>query len=190
MTQIRSFILEKFKNFFFSEFMLGSTVGFLICIVIALFHYYQVIDDFQNLNLIIGDINSSISLSTTLDELIRENKLFSPKDLFGMYASYYNNLVIILVAMLGAFYIISFVYIKNKTENEMNMQVEKYLNNKENMSNIFNIAFGDKLNKFLPDTKTDIDFLKSKLSELETKVSELDENIDTEAIKNDINSKT
>lgn len=179
MKQIWDWILKKCN----SEFFLGSTVGFSICIVVALFHYHQVINDFQNLNLIIGDINSSISLNTTLNELIRENKLFSPKDLFGMYASYYNNLVIILVAMLGAFYIISFVYIRNKTEEEMNKQVIEYLSNSNNIDKI--ITEIEKSNPYI-SLKKELEELKAKIYEVENFDNINTINTDTDAIKDDL----
>lgn len=186
MKQIWNWILKKCN----SEFLLGSTVGFLICIVVALVHYYQVIDDFQNLNLIIGDINSSISLNTTLDELIRENRLFSPKDLFGMYASYYNNLVIILVAMLGAFYIISFVYIRNKTEEEMNKQVIEYLSNSNNINKINSEIEKTNLYQSLKKSLEDLDMRLRDIENLNNTINDTEETIDVSAIKNEIANKS
>ncbi|RDU63552.1 hypothetical protein [Helicobacter sp. MIT 14-3879] len=121
-------------------FSLGVLLGMLIIFISVAFFSWNIKGELLNLYILGNELKGSADTNKTLEVLISENKLISAKDFFGFYISYYNNFIVILSCIIGAFAITSFIYIRNKNEetnekikNETKEQIDNFLKDNTNI---------------------------------------------------------
>ena len=112
-------------------FSFGVVLGMIFIFVLTFIFFWCIKNELLNNFYILGnELNKTTDINQTLSVLISENKLISAKDFFGFYLSYYNNFIIILSCIIGVFSIVSFFYIKNKSEDineEIKIQTKEHL---------------------------------------------------------------
>lgn len=98
------------------HFLFSFVSAILFIFALTFIFFWCIKNELLNNFYILGnELNKTTDINQTLSVLISENKLISAKDFFGFYLSYYNNFIIILSCIIGAFGIVSFFYIKNKS---------------------------------------------------------------------------
>ncbi|MCI6695052.1 MAG: hypothetical protein MR469_05345 [Campylobacter sp.] len=95
----------------------------IICFFI---HWHFLSKEISDVYFVSNEMNATMDLNSTLETLIAQNKIISPKDYFGIYTSTYSNILMVTVALLGTFALLSFVYIKSKINDQMDKRIDKY----------------------------------------------------------------
>ncbi|TWO29708.1 hypothetical protein XK09_03525 [Campylobacter lanienae] len=157
-------------------------ISFLILLIYTLvcfyLHWNFLTKEFSDVYFVGNEINITMDLNTTLETLITQNKIISPKDYFGIYTSTYSNILMVTVALLGIFALLSFIYVRNKIEDQMNERIDEYFSSQD---------FKERLNKTLnAEIKQAMD---SYYDEIKRVISSLgdSEGIKSEEIKSENN---
>lgn len=136
---------------------------------------FYVVYDLYKAFLISDNAVVSTDLNVTLENLLTQNKIFSAKDFFGELINVYNNIFIVLVCIIGLSGIFGFIYIKNRTEEQMEEAFKKYMNDEAKIKKIANDVlekhFKDELNK-QSEERND---LKERVNALESSIVELED---------------
>jgi len=61
-----------------------------------------------------------------VDDLLAKNKIISIADVYGNTLDYYNSLITILVALLGAFAILSWISLRTRIKENVQEEIEKF----------------------------------------------------------------
>lgn len=119
-------------------------ISFLILltytIVCFFIHWHFLSKEISDVYFVSNEMNATMDLNSTLETLITQNKIISPKDYFGIYTSTYSNILMVTVALLGTFALLSFIYVRNKIEDQMNERIDEYFSSQD---------FKERLNKTL-----------------------------------------
>ncbi|TWO17816.1 hypothetical protein ZA02_00215 [Campylobacter lanienae] len=157
-------------------------ISFLILLIYTLvcfyLHWNFLNKEFSDIYFVSNEINITKDLNSTLETLITQNKIISPKDYFGIYTNTYSNILMVTVALLGAFALLSFIYVRNKIEDQMNERIDEYFSSQD---------FKERLNKTLnAEIKQAMD---SYYDEIKRVISSLgdSEGIKSEEIKSENN---
>lgn len=157
-------------------------ISFLILLIYTLvcfyLHWNFLNKEFSDIYFVSNEINITKDLNSTLEKLITQNKIISPKDYFGIYTNTYSNILMVTVALLGAFALLSFIYVRNKIEDQMNERIDEYFSSQD---------FKERLNKTLnAEIKQAMD---SYYDEIKRVISSLgdSEGIKSEEIKSENN---
>ncbi|WP_297985514.1 hypothetical protein [uncultured Campylobacter sp.] len=128
-------------------------------------HWHFLSKEISDVYFVSNEMNATMDLNSTLETLITQNKIISPKDYFGIYTSTYSNILMITVALLGIFALLSFVYIRSKINDQMNDRIDEYFKSNE---------FKDIKNELITqEIKRIVD---SKYDDIERRLSLLEEN--------------
>lgn len=147
----------------------------IICFFI---HWHFLSKEISDVYFVSNEMNATMDLNSTLETLITQNKIISPKDYFGIYTSTYSNILMVTVALLGIFALLSFIYVRNKIEDQMNERIDEYFSSQD---------FKERLNKTLnAEIKQAMD---SYYGEIKRVISSLgdSEGIKSEEIKSENN---
>jgi len=155
-----------------------SIILFCVLIKSAYDIHYQV-----EVFLIGNDINISTDINTTLKNLLTQNKLISAKDFFGAFIGVYNNIFIVLVCIIGLSGIFGFVYIKNRTEEQMEASIKKYMDNEAKIKEIASNTLKSYFENMLDEQDKEYISLKEKIEELESRIYELEDEKNTKNTK-------
>ncbi|MBR6611111.1 MAG: hypothetical protein IKK93_02580 [Campylobacter sp.] len=150
-------------------------ISFLILLtytIVCFFtHWHFLSKEISDVYFVSNEMNATMDLNSTLETLITQNKIISPKDYFGIYTSTYSNILMVTVALLGTFALLSFIYVRNKIEDQMNERIDEYFSSQD---------FKERLNKTLnAEIKQAMD---SYYDEIKRVISSLG---DSEGIKNE-----
>lgn len=128
-----------------------------------LMHWHFLSKEISDVYFVSNEMNVTMDLNSTLETLITQNKIISPKDYFGIYTSTYSNILMITVALLGTFALLSFVYIRSKINDQMNDRIDEYFKSNE---------FEDRKNELITqEIKRIVD---SKYDDIERRLSSLE----------------
>ncbi|WP_096017052.1 hypothetical protein [Campylobacter lanienae] len=112
-------------------------ISFLILltytIVCFLMHWHFLSKEISDVYFVSNEMNATMDLNSTLETLITQNKIISPKDYFGIYTSTYSNILMVTVALLGIFALLSFVYLRSKINDQMDDRIDEYFKSTEFM---------------------------------------------------------
>nr|WP_321317124.1 hypothetical protein [uncultured Campylobacter sp.] len=133
----------------------------IICFFI---HWHFLSKEISDVYFVSNEMNATMDLNSTLETLIAQNKIISPKDYFGIYTSTYSNILMVTVALLGTFALLSFVYIRSKINNQMNDRIDEYFKSNE---------FKDRKNELITQEIKRI--MDSKYDDIERRLSLLEE---------------
>lgn len=126
-------------------------------------HWHFLSKEISDVYFVSNEMNVTMDLNSTLETLITQNKIISPKDYFGIYTSTYSNILMITVALLGTFALLSFVYIRSKINDQMNDRIDEYFKSNE---------FEDRKNELITqEIKRIVD---SKYDDIERRLSSLE----------------
>ena len=100
----------------------------IICFFI---HWHFLSKEISDVYFVSNDMNATMDLNSTLETLITQNKIISPKDYFGIYTSTYSNILMVTVALLGIFALLSFVYLRSKINDQMDDRIDEYFKSNE-----------------------------------------------------------
>lgn len=110
-------------------------ISFLILLIYTLvcfyLHWNFLTKEVSDVYFVGNEINITMDLNTTLETLITQNKIISPKDYFGIYTSTYSNILMVTVALLGIFALLSFVYLRSKINDQMDDRIDEYFKSNE-----------------------------------------------------------
>ncbi|QLI05719.1 putative membrane protein [Candidatus Campylobacter infans] len=136
---------------------------FTYTIICFLMHWHFLSKEISDVYFVSNEMNVTMDLNSTLETLITQNKIISPKDYFGIYTSTYSNILMITVALLGTFALLSFVYIRSKINDQMNDRIDEYFKSNE---------FEDRKNELITqEIKRIVD---SKYDDIERRLSSLE----------------
>ena len=103
-------------------------ISFLILLIYTLvcfyLHWNFLTKEVSDVYFVGNEINITMDLNTTLETLITQNKIISPKDYFGIYTITYSNILMVTVALLGIFALLSFVYLRSKINDQMDDRID------------------------------------------------------------------
>lgn len=130
-------------------------------------HWNFLTKEVSSIYFIGNEINIAKDLNSTLETLITQNKIISPKDYFGIYTNTYSNILMVTVALLGIFALLSFIYIRSKINDQMDERIDKYFISSE---------FADKKHELITkEIKRIMDSYDSKYVDIQQRLSLLEE---------------